>query len=120
MPSPVGDFDGTDLLDVSDVDLLTRHIWGGYYGGNLLRFDVTDDGATNQADLRAWIKDLEHSWFGDANLDGQFDSLDLVTLLEAGQYKDNVRRNSTWSTGDWNADGEFDKADIVLALQSGG
>ena len=120
MPSPVGDFDGTDLLDVSDVDLLMRHIWDDDIDGNLSRFDVTDDGAINRDDLSEWTKTLKHTWFGDANMDGEFNSLDLVHLLEAGQYKDNVWRNSTWSTGDWNADGEFDSADMVLALQDGG
>ena len=75
---------------------------------------------TSTEDLRIWVKDLKHTWFGDANLDGEFNSLDLVSLLQAGQYDDGISGNSTWSTGDWNADGEFDRADLVLALQDGG
>jgi hypothetical protein len=53
-------------------------------------------------------------------LDGEFNGLDLVQLLQTGEYEDSVIGNSIWSTGDWNADGEFDRADLVLALQDGG
>ena len=74
----------------------------------------------DQKDLRIWVKDLKRTWFGDANLDGEFNSLDLVSLLQAGQYEDGIYQNSTWATGDWNADGEFDRGDLVLALQDGG
>ena len=63
---------------------------------------------------------MKHTWFGDANLDGQFDSLDLTHLLQAGQFQDGVYKNSSWGTGDWNADGEFNWADLELALQDGG
>jgi hypothetical protein len=56
---------------------------------------------------------------GDANLDRQFDSEDLVQVLAAGQYEDSLPDNSHWASGDWNADGEFDSGDLVLALQTG-
>ena len=83
-------------------------------------FNLNSDSVIDQADLRIWVKDSKHSWFGDANLDGEFNSLDIVSLLQAGEYEDGLWRNSTWSTGDWNADGEFDRADLILALQDGG
>ena len=118
--SPVGDFDGNEMLDMADVELLRRRVLEDYWGGTLWRFDVYSDGAHNQEDLRIWVKDLKHTWFGDANVDGEFDRLDLVSLLQAGQYQDGVFRNSSWATGDWNADGEFDRTDLLLALQDGG
>ena len=40
--------------------------------------------------------------------------------FKAGQYEDDIRRNSTWSTGDWNCDREFDSADFLFAFQAGG
>ncbi len=58
--------------------------------------------------------------FGDSNLDGIFDSQDLVTIFAAGEYEDAVVGNSTWYTGDWNMDDEFNSKDLVLALQDGG
>ena len=57
---------------------------------------------------------------GDANLDGRFDSEDLVHVFIAGQYEDGVAANSGWATGDWNCDGEFDSEDVVEAFRFGG
>ena len=56
---------------------------------------------------------------GDVNNDGVFDSSDLMTVFLAGEYENEVARDSTFAEGDWNGDGEFDSADLVLAFQSG-
>ena len=53
---------------------------------------------------------------GDVNGDEIFDSADLVAVASAGEYNDQVPRNSTWFEGDWNRDGEFDSQDIVFAF----
>ena len=55
---------------------------------------------------------------GDANLDGRFDSADLVAIFTANEFEDQVAGNSTWREGDWNGDGEFTTADLVLAFTS--
>ena len=60
------------------------------------------------------------TFFGDANLDGEFNSLDLVMVVQAGEYEDDIALNSTWSTGDWNGDRDFDSGDFVTAFQDGG
>ncbi|MCA9172511.1 MAG: dockerin type I repeat-containing protein [Planctomycetales bacterium] len=60
------------------------------------------------------------TWFGDANLDGEFNSTDLVVVFQAGVYEDSVLLNAGWSTGDWNGDGEFNSSDLVTAFQTGG
>ena len=119
--SPAGDFDGNDVLELSDVDLLIARIRQmGHFMGWLDEMVDVNGGGVNAEDLHVWVKDLRRTWFGDANLDGEFNSLDLVSLLQAGQYDDGIPWNSTWSTGDWNADGEFDRADLVLSLQDDG
>ena len=84
--------------------------------------DLTDDGLVNQADRLFWVKDREvmFSYFGDANLDGTFDTSDLVAVFQSGEYEDGVAANSSWSTGDWNGDNEFDTGDLVFAFQDGG
>ena len=56
---------------------------------------------------------------GDANLDGLFDSSDMVLVFQAGQYEDGVPGNSDWTTGDWDGDGDFTSLDMVLAFQQG-
>ena len=57
--------------------------------------------------------------FGDANLDGVFNSSDLVSIFQAGEYEDESTNNSNWNEGDWNGDGEFDSSDLILAFQAG-
>ena len=54
---------------------------------------------------------------GDANRDGQFDQVDILTALQGGRYL--TGRPATWAEGDWNGDGLFDRLDIIAALQTG-
>ena len=83
-------------------------------------FDVTNDGVVNEQDRQSWIKELKNTWYGDADLDGEFSSSDLSTVFAAGEYEDVVSRNSDWAEGDWDGDGDFNSADLVLALADGG
>lgn len=57
---------------------------------------------------------------GDANIDGVFNSTDLIEVLANGEYEDNIAGNSSWSEGDWTNDNEFDSGDLVRALAFGG
>ena len=122
MTSPFGDFDANDVLDVADVDMLSDWInnsselfWLPY-----AMFDLLSDGVVNEKDLRVWVQDLRGTWFGDANLDGEFNSTDLIAVLTAGEYEDSIKRNSGWATGDWNADGDFNTSDLLVAWTDGG
>ncbi len=56
---------------------------------------------------------------GDADIDGLFNSQDLVNVFQVGEYEDTILGNSTWSDGDWNNDDEFTSADLVAAFQTG-
>ncbi|MCA9201253.1 MAG: PEP-CTERM sorting domain-containing protein [Planctomycetales bacterium] len=112
-----GDINGDGVLGIADVNLLSQAIWDAWKEP---QFDVNEDGATNAEDLEYWVHDLRNTWFGDADVNGEFNSPDLVNLFQIGQYEDGSERNSTWSTGDWNADGDFTSADLVLAFQDGG
>jgi hypothetical protein len=53
---------------------------------------------------------------GDANIDGVFNSGDLVHVLQVGENEDAIAGNSTWSDGDWTNDNEFDSSDLVKAF----
>jgi len=111
-----GDFDQSGVVDVYDLDLL------GYAlrTGPEPQFDLNADGQLNDLDWRTMVYDVLTTSFGDANLDGQFDSSDLVLVFQAGEYEDSLATNSTWAGGDWNGDGEFSSADIIFAFQTGG
>ena len=65
------------------------------------------------------VQTILSTTFGDSNLDGVFDSSDLVLVFAAGQYDDGVAANSGWEEGDWNGDGEFDSQDLVFTFQFG-
>ena len=56
---------------------------------------------------------------GDANLDGIFNSTDLVTILVTGEFEDGIPNNSTFREGDWDGDGDFTTSDFIFALQAG-
>ena len=54
---------------------------------------------------------------GDSNLDGRFDQLDIVVVLQPAKYL--TGQPATFVEGDWNGDGVFDPLDIVAALADG-
>ena len=129
--SPPGDLIADDLLDAADIDVLARRFIGGEWLGNSLlddaAFDVNADGIVDLEDPRFWVTHLKHTWFGDANLDGEFNSADLVQVLSFGKYEatefdeyGDMIDPAGWASGDWNTDGEFNTADLIVALADGG
>ena len=55
---------------------------------------------------------------GDVNLDGVFNSTDLIRMFEAAEYQDGIEENSSWSTGDFNCDGDFGTSDLAHAFKA--
>jgi uncharacterized protein YjbI with pentapeptide repeats len=140
MPTAAGDFDANDLLDENDLYLLVERIW--YEKDDDLdvqfgwlpeaMFDLNASGGFDQGDHFIWVKDLRKTWLGDANLDGEFNSSDLVQVFVAGRYEEvgkdvndpdfeyEGRRITTWAEGDWDGDGFFKSSDLVAALADRG
>lgn len=114
---PLGDYNDNVELDVADLDQVTA---GVQAGANDLRYDVNEDGQVTGDDRSFWVHDLKQTYFGDANLDGVFDSGDFVEIFQAGEYEDGIPDNSTWAEGDFSGDGDFTSVDFVVALQDGG
>ncbi|MCA9151481.1 MAG: CotH kinase family protein, partial [Planctomycetales bacterium] len=112
----VGDFDGDNRWTVSDLDRLCAAVLDR---STDLQYDLNQDAKVNVDDHRYWVEQIKQSTLGDANLDGVFNSSDLVLIFQAGLYEDALDRNSTWATGDWNCDGEFTTSDLVAAFQTG-
>lgn len=110
-----GDFDADKQLTINDVDLLINEIntdqpraW----------FDLNEDQVTDTNDVTVWVKDLQKTWIGDSNLDGEFNSGDFIGVFQAGKYEADVA--ASWSEGDWNGDRRFDSGDFIVAFQDGG
>ncbi len=112
-----GDLNHNDTLDAPDIDLLSAAVRDG---DTSPRYDLNLDGQVDDLDRVNWVEELRATWFGDANLDGEFDSGDFVHVFQLGEYEDGVPLNSSWETGDWNGDGDFESADFVIAFQRGG
>ena len=111
-----GDFDGDGELDADDIDALNAAIRDG--GG--AAFDLTGDGIADRQDQIRWVEELKNTYFGDSNLDGEFNSTDFVAVFSAGEYEDAIAGNSTWAEGDWDGSGDFDSSDFVAAFQGKG
>ena len=111
---PTGDLTRDGKLDADDIDAICPLI-----NANANVADLNNDDSIDNKDFVYLVRDLIGSDFGDANLDGQFDSSDLVQIFVAGEYDDGVSGNSGWAEGDWTCDGEFDSSDLVAAFLSG-
>ena len=110
-----GDFNGDGVLDAADIDDLTAQ---SALGNNPAKYDLNSDAVVDVDDVNVWVKDLFTSWIGDANLDGEFNSSDLVVCVVGGQIRSG--QDAVWSSGDFNGDGRANSSDLVAALSDGG
>ena len=104
------------VLGVVDVDRVCRTLHRGDYEA---KYDLNGDRHLTEHDLDILVTSILRTARGDANLDGRFDSRDLLAVFQVGEYRDDLSGNSTWSDGDWNCDGDFDSDDLVVAFRSG-
>ncbi len=114
---PACDFDGDLICSVTDIDALTAVVVAG---SDVPKYDLDHNGEVNQEDRRVWVEDLKKTWFGDADLDGEFNSNDFVQVFVSGEYEDDIVRNSGWGEGDWDGDQDFTTSDFVNAFVAGG
>jgi autotransporter-associated beta strand protein len=89
----------TSLLQAADIPSTARMDW-----------DVVDE--TFRLIYRPSLP-------GDANLDGVFDSTDLVQIFQAGKYELATDPSAAWSEGDWNGDRQFSSGDLIVAFMTG-
>ncbi len=114
-PAIAGDFNRDGVLDTTDINQLLA---GSASGQNDPAFDLNADGLVDSVDVTVWASDLKNTWLGDANLDGEFNSDDLVLVSQSAKYE--VDEISGWEDGDWTGDLRFGSDDLVAALQQGG
>ena len=113
-----GDYNRDGTLDDADLDLQAEAI--NDPNPDFAKYDENLDGIVDFQDRLVWVRDHFGSWIGDSNLDGEFNSGDLVAVFEAGHYEDGFAMNSGWAQGDWNGDGDFASGDLVAAFHDGG
>ena len=111
-----GDTNSDGKIGPAEIDSICESIRANEYFRDM---DFNTDQVLNLADIEFLLKEFLNTSRGDANLDGDFNSSDLIKVFIAGQYDDNVTENSTWATGDWNCDQEFDSSDLIVAFIDG-
>jgi hypothetical protein len=111
-----GDFNLDGSVDAADIDLLCRELRSGDHGEI---FDLDRDGLVDRNDFDGLVAGLLRTSAGDSNLDGIFNSADLVEVFRAAKYEDGIPENAGWTEGDWNCDGDFTTRDLVDAFIAG-
>ena len=116
-PPVPGDFNSDRVLDVEDIDLLTDEVIRPTPRYRP-QFDLNKDRSVDLIDHEIWVHELKNTWYGDADLSGEFSSDDFVQVSEAGKYE--TGQVAGWDEGDWNADRRFNSDDFVTAFIDGG
>jgi len=111
----LGDFDGDGVITVADVDMLSIQI---QIGSTQLQYDLNGDGNVDLSDHSFWVHMIAQVPIGDVNLDGEFNTADLVKLQGSGKFQTGIA--ATWNEGDWNGDLVFNELDLVIAINGGG
>ena len=111
----IGDLDRSGALDAADIDMISVGVQSERVD---LLLDVDRNNVVNAADRSKWVRELAGTYFGDADLDGEFNSEDFVQVFEFGKYE--VDGAASWAEGDWSGDGLFNSDDFTVAFQDGG
>ncbi|MCA9200779.1 MAG: hypothetical protein KDA87_24745 [Planctomycetales bacterium] len=106
-----GDYDLDGLLTAADIDRLSEAVRDGLTDAI---YDLDENGQVDMFDRFFWVESLKNTWVGDSNLDGEFNSSDLVAIFTAAKYE--TGEDASWSEGDWNGDGLCDTSDFVSAF----
>ncbi|MCA9147880.1 MAG: hypothetical protein KDA92_01210 [Planctomycetales bacterium] len=110
-----GDFNSDGSVDEQDVDQLTQ---ATRIESDDSRFDLKRDQTLDFADRGILVRETMNTYFGDANLDDEFNSGDFVQVFQIGKYE--TGQEAGWGEGDWDGDAVFSSGDFVAAFQDGG
>jgi hypothetical protein len=117
----IADFDGNDITDAADVDLLTTEI---VTGTNDPLFDVNNDLVVDLGDLDEWFPIYSADNGGVpsvsiARVDINFDTSNTLVDFLVIQNNQSLT-SSLFTSGDINADGVVNNLDITRYLSLGG
>jgi len=88
-------------IDANAIDILNANL-------GVSSYDLTGDGVTDSADVDFLVRDILGTEYGDVNLDGSVDLLDLAILGE------NYHSPKGWASGDFNGDLTVDLLDLAV------
>jgi len=100
-------------LTARDLIMVTREVASGRARGEL---DHDSSSGVDTDELIQFLQSEDVS-VGDADLDGVFNSSDLVALFQLDYFETSAEAD--WSTGDFNGDRRFSTKDLVMAFVAG-
>jgi hypothetical protein len=100
-----GDFDGNDVVDATDIDLLSAAI---ATGDDDPQFDLDGSATVDSADTTYLVENIIGTFMGDANLDGTVNAADLNAVGL------NWQNPGGWAGGDFTGDGNVNAGDLNL------
>ena len=105
------DFGSRLSIGAADIDALFDEIHSGNHNTS---FDFTGDGLVDQQDMDELIENILGTTYGDTDLDGDVDTVDLITAIN-----NFINASSTaigWATGDLDGDGDVDTNDLTQLI----
>lgn len=106
-----GDFNNDSVVDVTDVDLLRIAI---IVNNSDPQFDLNGDLTLDPNDFSHMIETILSTTFGDVNLDGSVDAIDLAHM------RDNTGFATGWADGNFDLNGVIDFSDLSQLRRSFG
>ncbi|MDG2384533.1 MAG: PEP-CTERM sorting domain-containing protein [Pirellulaceae bacterium] len=115
----VGSIDEVSVFDkaLTEEQVLAHYMAAIEGGGDPA--DRLDDGSLTDTTERVnYVHDVLGTWMGDANLDGEFNSSDLVQVFSFAKYESGD--SAGWAEGDFSGDSFFNSSDLVAAFSDAG
>lgn len=100
-----GDSNQDGTIDDHDIDDLCRAIHAGSHDAS---YDLNNDGVVDDADHAMLVEEILQTSYGDANLDGVVDAIDLNVVGL------NWQGNGGWADGNFDCDRRIDASDLNL------
>ena len=111
--SSLADFNGDDLVNDLDIDLLAAAV---HSNTDVIDFDIDHDQAVGKSNLNWLVHEILRSRFGDSNLDGDVTTIELERAFM--NFTGTSGSNRRWASGDTDGDGGVDTMDLTTTIKS--
>ncbi|MEM8781952.1 MAG: PEP-CTERM sorting domain-containing protein [Planctomycetota bacterium] len=109
-----GDLDGSGVVDVLDIDVVSQLVGTSVVNGPAAADDIDSDGVYTRADVLSLL-DVAGVLLGDVDFSGNIEQADLNAVLNNwGSF------TSKYSEGDYDGSGQVEQGDLNIVLNNWG